>query len=547
MPLVSRLRLTAAAALLAAAASSYGHGSGGILLLEAIDARVDERLAATFGKERRAYRALANVVRRRSRPAKGVADDIAKLLVVLRACEGKLADDAVLRDGLAAPTAQAEAYLADTPDDVFAASRRLERAKDRARVEEALAASSEEYVAAVALRDAGDARGMLLGYRRSGAALARAARLAETLLARQVRRGAPGQPVPKGPHGTIDLYAGTGLPGGTGDGGAALDASFYFPMDVATDPTTGLVHVADYNNHRIRFLDEDGKVRTLLRSTNFPSSGPGLSAPLDHPSGVAFDPNTGALYVAGWHGQAIVRVAPARDAAEVVNSGVAGDAGDEGPLADARLDYPAGIAFAPDGAWYVADQFNRRVRRVDAEGVIHAFAGTGVPGFSGDGGAAVLAQFDLPTDPDGAPAGRVAVSPDGGTVYVADTSNRRVRAVDVASGVIATIAGTGVSGTGGDGGPAAEAQFVEPVDVDCDGEGNVYVCDAGAHTVRRIGAADRVISTVAGVPGIPGNSGNGRVATQARLDRASGIHVDRVRGRLYIADTGNNVIRVVWE
>jgi DNA-binding beta-propeller fold protein YncE len=530
-----------------AAAIASGHGSGGIIDLEAIDARIDAQLEATTGAERRAYARLARKVRRPSAPGQGVTREVGKLIAVLRACESQLTHDAVLRAALAAPEAEVDAYLADGLGDVAVASLRLERERDRDAVASTLAGAAAFYEEAAEQRDLGFESSALLLYRNAAGGLARAGKLVQRLLAKQARRGVPGQPIATGPRGTIDTFAGSGVPGGGGDGGRALDASFYFPMDVAGDPATGLVHVSDYNNHRIRFIDEDGRVRTLLASTLYPAP-PGVAlAPLDHPSGVTFDVATGELFVAGWHGQSIVRMPASRDSATVVAGSVEGDAGDGGPVADALLNYPAAIVFDGAGGWYVSDQFNQRVRFVDAEGVIHPFAGTGAAGFSGDDGPALLAELHFPADAAGAPAGRIALSPDGATLYVADTANHRVRAVDIASGVISTIAGDGTAGSGGDGGLATAAQLDEPVDVDCDAAGNVYVCDSGGSVVRRIAVVAKTISTVAGVANLDGYSGDGKDATLARLDRPSGIWVDRVRGRLYVADTGNNVIRVVWE
>jgi sugar lactone lactonase YvrE len=543
----SFVRLLAAAAIVAAAAAASGHGSSGIVDLGEIDARVDAQLEATSGAERRAYVRLARVIRRESRSSKGVVDDVKKLEAVLRACDGPLDHDDVLRAALAAPETQVDTYLADEPGDLAVAALRLERARDRASVEAALGGVSAFYADAVGLRLAGNETSMLMAYHNAGVGLANAGSLVRHLLKRQARRGVPGQPVAKGPPGTIDTFAGSGVPGAGGDGGGALDASFYFPMDVAGDPTTGLVHVCDYNNHRIRFIDAGGKVRTLLASTLFPAP-PGVpTAPLDHPAGISFDAATGALYVAGWHGQAIVRMPASRDSAEVVGGGGGGDTGDGGPVADAQFDFPSCVVIDGQGGWYVADQFNQRVRHVDPSGVVHPFAGTGTAGFSGDGEAAALAELSFPADAAGAPAGKIALSPDESTLYIADTANHRVRAVDLASGVITTLAGDGEEGSLGDGGLAAAAQLDEPVDVDCDADGNVYVCDSGGSVVRRIDVIAKTISTVTGVPNVTGYSGDGHAATLARLDRPSGIWLDRVRGRLYVADTGNNVIRVVWE
>ena len=542
----SSIRLLAAATVLVAAAAASGHGTS-VVDLEEIEARVDAQLEATTGAEHRAYARRARTLHHPSRLGRGATDDVGKMIAVLRACDGPLAADDVLRAALAAPEAEADAYLADGHDDVATAALRLERAGDRQSVAAALSGVAAFYDQAVTQRGLGDEAGALRLYHSAAGGLSRAGHLVQRLLAKQARRGAPGQPVPKGPTGTIDTFAGSGVPGPGGDGRNALDASFYFPMDVAIDPTTGLVHVCDYNNHRIRVIDADGKVRTLLASTLFPAP-PGVpTAPLDHPAGISFDAATGDLYVAGWHGQAIVRMPPSRDSAAVVAGSVEGDTGDGGPVADALFNYPSGIVFDGAGGWYVSDQFNQRVRFVDASGVIHPFAGTGAPGFSGDDAAAVDAELNFPADAAGAPAGRIALSPDGATLYIADTANHRVRAVDIASGVITTVAGNGETGSGGDGGSAKAAQLDEPVDVDCDAGGNVYVCDVGGSVVRRVDVAAKTISTVAGIADFPGYAGDGHAATLARLDRPSGILVDRVRGRLYVADTGNNVIRVVWE
>jgi DNA-binding beta-propeller fold protein YncE len=133
-------------------------------------------------------------------------------------------------------------------------------------------------------------------------------------------------------------------------------------------------------------------------------------------------------------------------------------------------------------------------------------------------------------------------------LYVADTGHRCVLAIDLTTpGLPATeFAGNGAAGNEGDGGPATLASFLAPVDVDCDAQGNVYVCDRDAAVVRRVDAFSRTISTVAG-SGVPGYAGDGGPAASARLDLPSGICVDRVRGRLYVADSGNHVVRVVWE
>lgn len=542
------LSLLTAAAILAAAVSAFAHGTSGILEIEEIDARVDAQIPVSFGKEHKAYVALARVIRKPSRPSRGLADDMTKLIAVLRACDGPLSHDPILRPALAAPEAAADAYLADQPGDVEIASRRLEREADRAKVKAALDDAVAAHAEGVARRAASDEMGMLASFRAAGSHLARAGALFSKLLAKQVRRGSPGQPVAKGPAGTIDTFAGTGTAGFGGDGGSPLDANFYFPIDVTVEPATGLVHVCDYNNHRIRRIDADGKVRTVAGQGDLgDTEGPALLAKLHHPASVSFHPLSGDLYIAGWHVHRVIRLVKATGMIEHYAGAVRGDAGDEGPVTAAEFDYPSCVTFDAAGGWYVSDQDNHRVRYVDPAGTIHALAGDGTPGFSGDDGPATDARLENPSGDADGPAGRCALDPAEKFLYVADTSNHRVRRVDLTTHVITTFAGTGSAGSAGDGGAATSASLDTPVDVDCDADGNVYVCDREAHVVRRIDRETNVITTFAGVPAISGYSGDGKAATSARLDRPSGIFMDRVRGRLYVADTGNSVVRVVWE
>jgi DNA-binding beta-propeller fold protein YncE len=552
----SFIRVVTAAAVLAAAVFASAHNTSGIIEIEDIDARIDAQLDATTGREHRAYAALAKIIRKTSRASLGLTDDMTKLIATLAACgKGPLSTDTTLRDGLAAPEAQADAYLTSAPDGVSVAARKLERASDRAAVQRALDAAAAAHADGIARRDAADERGMLVRFRTAGSQLARAGRLVQTYIVRQVRRGASGQPLKKGPTGTIDTYAGTGVAGYAGDGGLALNAAFYFPMDVAVELSTGLVYVCDFNNHRIRRIDADGKVRTVAGSGDLgDTEGPALEAKLHHPASIAFGPTDGLLYISGWHVHRIIRLLePSNVIEHYAGSGEPGNTGDDALATAATFNYPASIAFGAAGDWYVSDQNNSRVRHVDTAGVIHAFAGTGVAGFAGDDGPAVDAQLANTDGNVDGPTGRCCLDPTEKFVYVADTSNHRVRRIDVAAGTITTFAGTGDVGAAGDGGPAMSASLDTPVDVDCDAAGNVYVCDREQDVIRKIDVATNVITRYAGIAGVSHDaptthySGDRQPATSARMNRPQGVFVDRSRGRLYVADTLNNVIRVVWE
>lgn len=195
---------------------------------------------------------------------------------------------------------------------------------------------------------------------------------------------------------------------------------------------------------------------------------------------------------------------------------------------------PGGIAFDAQGNLYVAETAAHRIRRIDSTGVLTTVAGSGVQGFGGDGGQAAAALLDSPAS--------VAVDA-AGDLYIADTHNHRVRRVDAASGVIATIAGNGVVGSAGDGGAATAASLDQPTALAVDVLGNLYVADGRSHRVRRVDAKTGLIATVVG-NGVQGLGGDGGPATAASLDSPSGMAVDAA-GNLYIADSHNQRVRRV--
>ena len=227
--------------------------------------------------------------------------------------------------------------------------------------------------------------------------------------------------------------------------------------------------------------------------------------------------------------------------------------GDGGPATEAHLDAPEGLAFDGAGNLYIADAYNHRVRKVDAfTGVITTVAGTGRPtwddrrlsgpgGYSGDGGPATKAQLDFPAD--------LAFDATG-NLYIADRHNHRVRKVDARTGVITTVAGTGVQGFSGDGGPATEAQFGYPEGLAIDCAGNLYIADAYNHRVRKVDAFTGVITTVAGTGEIAHGGyrsdvldEDGGPATEAEI-APKGLAFDGA-GDLYIADMYHDRVRKV--
>ncbi|HZS06765.1 MAG TPA: hypothetical protein VFD58_18150 [Blastocatellia bacterium] len=209
-----------------------------------------------------------------------------------------------------------------------------------------------------------------------------------------------------------------------------------------------------------------------------------------------------------------------------------GFSGDGGAAAAARLDNPRAVASDRAGNLYVADTVNQRIRKIAPDGIITTFAGSGLIGSEGDGGPATAASLN---EPQG-----LAVDA-AGNVYIADTLNHRVRRVTPA-GVISTFAGTGAEGFSGDGGAAASALLSSPLGLAMDGAGDLYIADSGNHRVRKVTISSGVITTVAG--GGYGFGGNNGPATEALFKFPSSLVFDQ-NGNLYIADTGNYVIRKV--
>jgi sugar lactone lactonase YvrE len=391
--------------------------------------------------------------------------------------------------------------------------------------------------------------------------------------------------------GVICTYMGNGKAGLGKDGEAPLEVSLYLPQDLTFGPDDQ-PYVADWNNHRIRTI-KDGKVETVIGTGYLGDAvdGPAKEASLNHPTHISFDPD-GRMIMSAWHNSKVMRYDADSGLLETLcGTGMRDYAGDEGPAPKAVLDLPVATAFDSQGRMLVMDQANQRIRRIDENDMITTIVGpnkafmpapdylervcgpnpmTGVEqcklcktadaadpmcaaqkpqGFAGDDGPGTEALMFQPFSQSAPPAGRMEMGPDD-TLYFCDTGNHRVRALD-ADGTVHTVAGSGPEtfdrnfkgGYAGDGGPALEAKLKSPTDVAVGKGGVLYIADTKNSCVRKVDKKG-VISTLAGKCGHGGFEGDSGPPEEALLNQPYGLTLHA--GNLYIADTYNHRIRVVY-
>ena len=332
-------------------------------------------------------------------------------------------------------------------------------------------------------------------------------------------------------NGIITTLAGNGYLSYSGDGGPASSAQLNQPAAVAVD-SSGNLYIADDSNSRVRMVSASGTITTVAGTGEYGfsgDSGKAISAKLKTPTGVAVD-RSGNLYVADGSGNRVRKVSPQGVITTVAGNGNSGFSGDGGPATSAQLSYPCGLAVDAAGSLFISDTNNQRIRKVSTGGTITTVAGNGVSGYSGDGGPATLAALRGPRD---------VVVDAAGNIYIADVGNYAVRLVSP-GGIITTAAGTGTAGYSGDGGLATSAKLDGAWAVDLDGSGNLYI--AGFSYIRVV-LTSGVITTVAGI-GIPGYSGDGGPATDGQFYSSFGVAVS-VAGLVYLADYDANAIRLL--
>jgi len=328
---------------------------------------------------------------------------------------------------------------------------------------------------------------------------------------------APPPPMP-GTAWRVVPFAGTGIPGHMD--GPKADAQFNWPTDVAVAPDW-TVYVADFGNNRLRVISPEGTVRTLAGGDAGFADGSGKVARFSGPNGIVLGPD-GALYVADAGNARIRRVAPDGTTTTLAGDGVRGL--QDGPGAEARFAYPTGLAFGPERRLYVVDRWAHCVRQVAPDGTVTTVAGNGVPGFVDGPGSE--ARFDNPLS--------AAWDPQWGLV-VTDSGNHALRRVDP-DGTVSTLMG-GPFPRAADG-PPERAGFYWDTGIVSDGRGGLYVADAQNHKVRRL-TRTRYLTTVAG-------SGHQGVVDgpdrQAAFAFITGLTLDPA-DNLLVADSGANRIR----
>jgi hypothetical protein len=336
----------------------------------------------------------------------------------------------------------------------------------------------------------------------------------------------------------IFTVVGTGDASYTGDGGVARRAGLNQPFDVALDKQ-GNLYCSEANNHCVRRVERgSGAIITVAGTGQVGYSGdggPATQAQLNSPYGIALD-MANNLYIVDRLNACIRMVEAATGIIRTIaGTGHPGYSGDGGPATQAQLQEPNDIVLDGQGHVFIADVRDHRVRVVDlATGLITTFAGTGDADSGGDGGPASRAALLGPR--------ALAFGPSG-DLYICLRNDHKVRKVDMRTGIIRTVAGTGERGYTGDHGPALQATFNGPKEIAIDRHDNIVLVDTENHCIRRIEAASGLVTPVAGT-GQAGGSGDGGPATAATLKRPHGACVDEA-GNIFIGDSENHRVRFV--
>jgi hypothetical protein len=375
--------------------------------------------------------------------------------------------------------------------------------------------------------------------------------------------------------GVIYTFAGTGRNGYVRENEPRLEARFSLPADLEFD-AQGNAFVLDWNNHMVRRIGSNGMIHTVMGNIPpFPGDGPqpyypqynDLTAPvqgqycfLNHPTDLDLLPD-GNFVLTAWHNHKLRLYDPVLNTEKVISGRGAGFAGDGQPHTTAGNFYsqPSQGRLGPDGHFYILDQRNQRIRRIrdlmtDPAGILETVAGSGGDGYNGDGLATLATEFNWDSSTNPRQSGGMTIGADG-VIYVSDTKNHIVRAIDLVADRVRVVAGIPESpGSGGDGGQGTSAQLNWPMNLEFGPDGRLYIADEDNHAVRALDLSSGVLTTVAGQLGKTSSDdclfppsqaiGDGKPATQAVLRNPRGLAFDAA-GRLYIVDSFHHRIRVL--
>ena len=319
--------------------------------------------------------------------------------------------------------------------------------------------------------------------------------------------------------------------GFSGDGGPAINAKLDFPW-MAVEAADGSLYVLDQGNNRIRRIDPNGVISTVAGNGvgGFSGDGgPATAAQIFFPEGIALGPD-GSLYIADTFNHRVRKVTPDGIIRTIAGTGVAGFSGDGGAALQAKLDQPEGVAVAPNGDVYIADSANDRIRFLTTDGTIRTVAGNGVfvpgPGNAVNGMRALDVSLEYPE--------RLAIGPDG-NLYILDWFHRRVYRVGF-DGLLTIVTGIGTFGYSGDGGPATAAQIADPRDIFVAKDSSVYLADA-SFFVRRI-SPDGIISTIMKAENF------GSPIEKNRVYDVGSIWLSQDGSSLYVADAFGQIVKI---
>lgn len=329
--------------------------------------------------------------------------------------------------------------------------------------------------------------------------------------------------------------AGTGAKGYSGDGGAAIAAQLNNPFGMVRGPD-GALYICDTDNHVIRRVAPDGTISTVAGNGQrgyAGDGGPALKASLNEPYEVRFDGDANLFFVERMNH--IVRRVDAKTQiiSTFAGTGQAGFSGDDGPATRGQMNQPHSLQFGPDGTLYICDILNHRIRQVTKNGILSTFAGTGQKAPTSDGAPIAGTPLNGP---------RALDLDKAGNLWLALREGNAVYKIDLTRNTIHHIAGTGQKGFSGNGGPAKKATLSGPKGLSIAPDGSVYLADTESHSIRRINLQTGNIELIAGT----GERGDGPEGDPllCKMARPHGVFVD-ADGSIFVGDSETHRVRVI--